>query len=139
MLIEDDERIREIFRTVKTIAAVGCSPHEGAKHYVPEFLMEQGYTVIPVNPGYEEVLGQKCYPNLAAIPVKVDMVDCFRPARDIPALAEEAIAIGASVFWMQLGIWHKEAAKRLADAGVKVVMDRCPCKEIPRLFPGKTC
>lgn len=139
MLIEDDERIREIFRTVKTIAAVGCSPHEGAKHYVPEFLMEQGYTVIPVNPGYEEVLGQKCYPNLAAIPVKVDMVDCFRPARDIPALAEEAIAIGAGVFWMQLGIWHEEAAKRLADTGVKVVMDRCPCKEIPRLFPGKTC
>lgn len=139
MIIEDDEDIREIFRTVRTIAAVGCSPHEGAKNYVPAFLMEQGYTVIPVNPGYEEVLGQKCYPNLAAIPVRVDMVDCFRPAQDIPAIAEEAIAIGAKVFWMQMGILHNEAASRLAGAGVKVVMNRCPCKEVPRLFPGKKC
>ncbi|MCM1512390.1 MAG: CoA-binding protein [Oxalobacter formigenes] len=139
MIIEDDEAIREIFRTVKTIAAVGCSPHEGAKNYVPEFLMEQGYTVIPVNPGYEEVLGRKCYPNLTAIPVKVDMVDCFRPAEDIPAITEEAIAIGVDVFWMQLGIRHKEAADRLARAGIKVIMNRCPCKEVPRLFPGKKC
>ena len=138
MLIEDDEGIREILKTVKTVAVVGCSPNTGPKNYVPEFLMKQGYTVIPVNPGYEEVLGQKCYPNLAAIPVKVDMVDCFRPAQDMPALAEEAIAIGAGVFWMQLGIRNEEAAKRLADAGIKVVMDRCPHREIPRLFSGET-
>lgn len=137
MIVDDDAGIRDIFKTVKTVAVVGCSPNPGPKNYVPTYLREEGYRIIPVNPLYEEVLGEKCYPTLKDIPEKVDMVECFRPSRDIPPIAEEAIAIGAKVLWMQQGIINDEAAKRASDAGLKVVMDRCPCAEIPRLVAGR--
>ncbi|NLC24047.1 CoA-binding protein [Oxalobacter vibrioformis] len=137
MIIDDDVGIREIFQTIKTVAVVGCSPNAGPKNYVPSYVKEEGYRIIPVNPLYDEVLGEKCYPSLKDIPEKVDMVECFRPSGDIPLIAEDAIAIGARVLWMQQGIINDEAAKRASEAGLKVVMDRCPCAEIPRLIPGR--
>ena len=137
MIVEDDDSIRELLLSVKTIAVVGISPNEGPKNYVARFLVEQGYHVIPVNPRYDDVLGRKCYASLRDIPEQVDMVDCFRPSADIPPIAEDAIAIGAKVLWMQSGIINHEAAKRASDAGLKVVMDRCPCAEIPRLVAGR--
>ncbi len=137
MIIEDDDGIREIFETIKTVAVVGCSPNSGAKNYVPAFMQEEGYRIIPVNPRYEEILGEKCYASLKDIPEKVDMVECFRPSEDIPPIAEDAIAIGAKVLWMQFGIINEEAAQKASDAGLKVVMDRCPCAEIPRLVKGR--
>lgn len=137
MIIDDDAGIREIFQTIKTVAVVGCSPNDGPKNYVPTYMKEEGYRIIPVNPLYDEVLGEKCYPSLKDIPEKVDMVECFRPSRDIPPIAEDAIAIGAKVLWMQQGIINDEAARRASEAGLTVVMDRCPCAEIPRLVPGR--
>lgn len=137
MIIDDDAGLREIFQTIKTVAIVGCSPGEGPKNYVPRYMMQEGYRVIPVNPRYEEILGEKCYPTLKDIPFPVDMVECFRPSQDIPPIAEDAIAIGAKVLWMQLGIINEAAAKRASEAGLKVVMNRCPCAEVPRLIDGR--
>lgn len=137
MIIEDDAGIRDIFTTVKTVAIVGCSPNAGPKNYVSAYMKNEGYRIIPVNPLYDEVLDEKCYPNLRAIPEKVDMVECFRPAKDILPIARDAIAIGAKVLWMQQGIINEAAAKEASDAGLKVVMDRCPCAEIPRLLQGR--
>jgi hypothetical protein len=99
-------------------------------------MLDHGYTVIPVNPAYQEVLGQKCYPSLKDIPVRVDMVDCFRKSEEIPALATDAIAIGARVLWMQLGVVNETAKRTALDAGLEVVMDRCVKIEHARLFGG---
>jgi predicted CoA-binding protein len=89
-----------------------------------------------VNPQYREVLNEKCYSSLRDIPFKVDVVDCFRKSEEIPALADDAIAIGAKVLWLQLGVIHHEAARRAAEAGLEVVMDRCMKIEHGRLFGG---
>jgi len=137
MIITDDAGICDIFQSIKTVAVVGCSPNPGPKNYVPTYMREEGYRVIPVNPRYDALFGEKCYATLKDIPEKVDMVECFRPAEDILPIAEEAIAIGAKVLWMQLGIINEEAAKIASEAGLRVVMDRCPCAEIPRVVPGR--
>jgi predicted CoA-binding protein len=92
--------------------------------------------VIPVNPQYQEVLGEKCYASLKDIPEKVDIVDCFRRSEDIGPIADEAIAIGARVLWMQLGVINHEAAEKARKAGLDVVMDRCVKIEHARLFGG---
>jgi predicted CoA-binding protein len=92
--------------------------------------------VIPVNPAYQEVLGQRCFPNLAAIGEPVDMVDCFRKPADIPPIAREAVAIRAKVLWMQLGIRNEEAAQFALDGGLDVVMDRCVKIEHARILGG---
>ncbi|MDL2284714.1 CoA-binding protein [Oxalobacter sp. OttesenSCG-928-P03] len=134
MIVESDRGIRDILQNVRTIAAVGCTPHPGAGNMVPLFLMERGFNVIPVNPEHDEVFGLKCYSSLKDIPVKIDMVDCFIPSDAVFPVAEEAIAIGAGVLWMQLGVINEKAAGRASDAGLKVVMNRCPHIEIPRLF-----
>ena len=107
-------------------------------YFVGKYLLEHGYTMIPVNPNYREVLGQPCYPNLPAAraPGAIDIVDCFRKAEDIGPLAEEAIAIGAKTLWMQLGIVNQAAAEKARDAGLDVVMDRCVKIEHGRLFGG---
>jgi predicted CoA-binding protein len=135
MLITTDPDLKRLFETVRTIAVVGCSPKpERPGHYVAKYLQDLGYRVIPVNPGQTEILGEKCYASLRDIPEPVDMVDCFRRAEDIPPVVEDAIAIGAKFIWMQLGIVNDEAAKRALEAGIEVVMDRCPKIDYPRLF-----
>ena len=135
MIINDDAGLRRILENHKVIAMVGISPKEDRpSNAVARFLMARGYTVIPVNPGQSEILGQRCYPSLKDIPVKVDMVDVFRKAEDVPPIADEAIAIGAKSLWLQLGIIHQDAAEKAAAAGLDVVMDRCPKIEMPRLF-----
>lgn len=135
MIINDDAGLRRILENHKVIAMVGISPKaDRPSNGVARFLMAQGYTVIPVNPGQTEILGQPCYPSLQDIPVKVDMVDVFRKAEDVPPIAAAAIAIGAKSLWLQLGIVSDEAAAQASAAGLDVVMDRCPKIEIPRLL-----
>jgi hypothetical protein len=118
--------IADILKSSKIIAVVGLSPKENRpSNQVARYLIDAGYTVIPVNPGQDEILGRKCYPNLAAIPVKVDVVDIFRKPEDVPPVVKEAIAIKAETVWMQLGISDEQAASMARNAGLKVVMDRC--------------
>ena len=99
-------------------------------------MQEHGYRVIPVNPAYDSVLGEKCYKSLRDIPEPVDMVDCFRKPKDIVPIAREAVAIGAKVLWMQIGIRNEEAARIALDAGMDVVMDRCVKIEHARILGG---
>jgi hypothetical protein len=135
MIVSDDAGIRRILETNKTIAIVGLSPKEDRpSNGVARFLMARGYTVIPVNPGQGEILGQPCYASLKDIPVKVDMVDVFRNAADVPPIAAAAIEIGARTLWLQLDIVHEGAAQIAAAAGLDVVMDRCPKIEYPRVM-----
>jgi predicted CoA-binding protein len=136
-MVDDIPGLRRILTQNRVIAIVGLS----ANWYRPSFfaakyMLDHGYTVIPVNPAYQEVLGQKCYANLRQIPGKVDIVDCFRRAEDVPALVDDAVAIGARVLWMQLGVVNTEAARRAEAAGLEVVMDRCVKIEYARLFGG---
>ncbi len=99
-------------------------------------MLHHGYRVVPVNPRYEEVLGEQCYPSVPDIPFKVDMVDCFRKPDEIPMLAEQAIAANAKCLWLQLGIVHEQAEQTARDAGLEVVSDRCVKIEHGRLFGG---
>lgn len=127
MIISDDpELIRRVLIAAKTVAVVGCSPNPGRdSHRVAEYLIGKGYDVIPVNPGAAEILGRKCYPDLASIPRKIDIVDVFRAPEHAPAAADGAVAAGAECLWLQQGVVHEEAARRASDAGLYVVMDRC--------------
>lgn len=133
----DIPTLRRILGTCRTLAVVGLSANwYRPSYFAAKYMLDHGYTVIPVNPSYGEVLGQKCYPSLRDIPVKVDMVDCFRKSEEMPAIAEEAIAIGAKVLWMQLGVANEAARARARAAGLEVVMDRCVKIEHARLFGG---
>lgn len=135
MIIDDDAGIRRILENHKVIAMVGLSPKEDRpSNVVARYLMALGYTVIPVNPGQREILGQPCYPSLKDIPGKVDMVDVFRNSADVPPIAAAAIAIGAKTLWLQLGVINQDAAEAAAAAGLDVVMDRCPKIEHARLL-----
>jgi predicted CoA-binding protein len=127
MMSNEEAVIRKILDGTRTIAVVGLSSRpERAGYYVPAYLQEQGYRIIPVNPFLEgEVLGEKPYPDLASVPEPVDLVLLFRQSEAVPPFAEEAIRIGAKAVWMQLGIAHPEAAERARAAGLAVVMDRC--------------
>jgi predicted CoA-binding protein len=128
--MQTDEEITRILRECKTIAVVGCSPRpDRDSHEVAEYLISAGYRVIPVNPKETEILGERCYPTVSAIPERVDLVDVFRRPEDVPAVAEDALRKGVRAFWMQLGIRHAEAAARLRAAGVAVVEDRCTLVE----------
>lgn len=135
MIISDDAGLRRILENHKVIAMVGLSQKEDRpSNIVARYLMARGYTVIPVNPGQDEILGQRCYASLKDIPVKVDMVDVFRKSADVPPFAEDAIAISAKSLWMQIGIINEDAAKKASAAGLDVVMDRCPKIEYARLL-----
>ncbi len=135
--MDDINTLRRILKTNRTIAIVGLSANWWRPSYfVAKYLQEHGYRVIPVNPAYQEVLGEKCYANLKDVPEKIDMVDCFRKAEEIPALTQEAIAIGAKCLWMQLGVVNEAAAIAARNAGLDVVMDRCVKIEHGRLFGG---
>jgi predicted CoA-binding protein len=134
---EDINTLRRILKHSKTIAVVGLSANWWRpSFFAAKYLQEHGYRVIPVNPQYQEVLGHKCYPTLSDIPDKVDIVDCFRRSEDIGPIAQEAIAIGAKVLWMQLGVINHDAADKARKAGLDVVMDRCVKIEHARLFGG---
>lgn len=136
-MIDDVAGLRRILLKHRTIAVVGLSAHwHRPSFFAAKYMLDHGYTVIPVNPVYPEVLGQKCYPSLREVPQRVDIVDCFRRAGEMPALADEAIAIGAKVVWMQLGVVNAEAARKAEAAGLEVVMDRCIKIEHARLFGG---
>jgi predicted CoA-binding protein len=118
--------IKQILSESKTIAVVGLSPkEEKASHRVALYLREHGYRIIPVNPGYSEILGEKCYKSLKGIPERIDIVDIFRKAEDVPPVVDDAIAVGAKVVWIQLGIVNEEAAAKARGAGLEVVMDKC--------------
>jgi predicted CoA-binding protein len=127
--------LRRVLQHCRTVAVVGAST-DGSRpsNGVAKYLLEHGYTVIPVNPRYDEVLGLTCYPDLRSVPVRVDMVDVFRKPADAPAVAREAIAIGAKVLWLQLGVISEEARDIAEAAGMAVVMDRCVKIEHARLL-----
>ncbi|HEJ9416783.1 TPA: CoA-binding protein [Proteus mirabilis] len=128
-----DSEIYDILRSVKTIALVGASHKEDRPSYkVMKFLLEQGYEVIPVNPDMagETILGQQCYGHLQDIPVAIDMVDVFRQSAAALEIAKEAIKINAKVLWLQIGVINEEAKALAEQSGLRVVMDRCPKKEI---------
>ena len=132
-----DEYLRDILESVKTIAMVGASPDKTKFSYgVLRVLHETGYDMIPVNPKPEitEIRNLKVYPNLAAIDRPVDMVEVFRKSEDLYGVAEEAIAIGAKVLWGQIGVINHDAARLAEEAGLKVVMNRCPKIELFRPF-----
>jgi predicted CoA-binding protein len=127
--------IRKILKQ-KNIAVVGMSKNEGKPaHFVPKYLIEHGYNVIPVNPTITEVLGRKSYPSIADIPDEVDVVDVFRRSEDIPPVVNDAInKKGIKVIWMQSGIYNEEAERKAKENGIDVVFNRCMMVEHNQLF-----
>jgi predicted CoA-binding protein len=137
--LNDPARIREALESARTVAVVGCSPNPARpSHSIAGYLMENGYRVIPVNPGHRQILGETCYRSLADVPeeVRIDIVDVFRRSEFVAPVAAEAIARGVGFFWMQYGIEDPEAAARLEAAGIPVAMDRCILVEHGRLGIG---
>lgn len=123
---EINDSIPEILKEYRKIAVVGISTKpERDSHSIAKFMQLQGYQIYPVNPNYEKVLGETCYPGLSDLPDQVDLVDIFRKPDQVMPVVEEAIKIGAKAIWMQLGVVNSEAAKVALDAGLKVVMNRC--------------
>ena len=136
----DAATLRRILGRCRRIAVVGISAEwHRPSYFVGKYLLEHGYTMVPVNPKYSEVLGQRCYPSVpsaASSGLQIDLVDCFRRAEDIEPIADEAIAIGAKCLWMQLGVVNEAAAAKARAAGLDVVTDRCVKIEHGRLFGG---
>ena len=133
----DIRTLRRILNEYKRVAVVGLSADwSRPSNFAAKYLLDHGFEVIPVNPKYDEILGQKCYPDLLSIPTPVDIVDLFQRVDRIPPFVDQAIEIGARVVWMQLGIIHEEAAQKARDAGLEVIMDRCMKIEYARLFGG---
>jgi predicted CoA-binding protein len=128
------EEMTKLLRSAKTIAVIGASlKPERPAHWISVYLKEQGYRVIPVNPGHAEILGERCYKSLSEVPEPVDIVDIFREPGAVPAIVEEAIACKAKAIWMQEGIVHNAAAEKARAAGLLVVMNKCIYKEHARL------
>ncbi|MFT7460659.1 MAG: putative CoA-binding protein [Planctomycetota bacterium] len=133
----DINTLRRILNDYKRVAVVGLSADwSRPSFFAAKYLLDHGFEIIPVNPKYDEILGQKCYPDLLSIPTPVDVVDLFQRAERIPPFVDDAIAIKAKLVWMQLGIVHEEAAEKARNAGLEVVMDRCMKIEYARLFGG---
>lgn len=130
-------QLRRILKENHTIAVVGLSADWfRPSYFAAKYMQEHGYRIIPVNPKYDEILGEKCYPDLKSIPEKVDIVDVFRKPQDCVPIAREAVEIGAKVLWLQIGVINDEAAGIAEAAGLDVVMDRCVKIEYARLFGG---
>ena len=133
----DIETIRSILKENKSIAVVGLSANwNRPSFFAAKYMQQKGYKIIPVNPRYSEILGEKCYKSLLDIKEKVDIVDCFRKSDDILPIATDAIKIKARVLWMQLSVFNEDAAILSRNAGLKVVQDRCVKIEHARLFGG---
>lgn len=124
--MNNDQMMKELLLSSKTIASVGLSSNQQKESYgIASYLKEQGYRIIPVNPTANEIFGEKAYPDLSSIPEKVDIVQVFRKPEDVPPVVDEAIKIGAKAIWMQEGITHEESAQKAREAGLQVVMDAC--------------
>lgn len=136
-IVDDIAGLRRILRNSRTLAVVGLSAQwHRPSYFAAKYMRDHGYRIFPVNPRYDEVLGQRCYPDLQSVPEPIDIVDCFRKAEEIPAITDAAIAVGAKVLWMQLGIVNDEAAQRASAAGLDVVMNRCVKIEHARILGG---
>lgn len=121
-----DGAIERILERTRSIAVVGLSPNPmRPSHAVARYLQRVGYRVVPVNPGIKEALGERAYPDLRAVPDRIDLVDVFRRSEHVPAIVEDAIAVGAGAIWLQDGVVHQAAAQRARAAGLDVVMDDC--------------
>jgi len=124
--MNNDNLLKEILLSTKTIASVGLSSNPEKESYgIALYLKGQGYRIIPVNPTTPEVFGEKSYPDLESVPEKIDVVQVFRKPEDVPPVVDDAIKVGAKVVWMQEGIVNEEAAQKARDAGLQVVMDAC--------------
>jgi len=135
--MSDIRTLRQVLQNHRTIAVVGLSADWfRPSYFAAKYMQEHGYRIIPVNPKYTEILGEACYPSLKDIPHAVDIVDVFRKPADTPAIAQEAVDIGAKVFWLQLGVINEDAQAVAQDAGLTVVVDRCVKIEHARLFGG---
>lgn len=136
-MADDMNALRRILHNCRTIAVVGLSADwNRPSFFAAKYMQEHGYRVIPVNPRYPEILGEKCYARLEDIPEPVDMVDVFRRSEDVGPIADSAVAIGAKCLWQQLGVLNHEADGRARAAGLETVMDRCVKIEHARLFGG---
>ena len=136
--MNNDQEMKDILLSVKTVASVGLSSSDEKESYwIVFFLKEVGFRMIPVNPKATEILGEKAYPSLSDIPDKVDVVQVFRKSEDVPPIVDEAIKIGAKVVWMQEGIINEEAAQKAREAGLQVVMNACMRATYKRLIGNK--
>ena len=136
MRLESDEAIAQLLAQVKRIALVGASAKpERPSHRVMQFLLDEGYEVLPINPSLagQKLLGQTVYATLADLPTRVDMADIFRDAASLPEVTQAVVAAGIPAVWTQLGVVHSEAEQNAVGAGLQLVVDRCPAIEIPRL------
>lgn len=134
---DDIPTLRRILKDCRTIAVVGLSAEwHRPSFFAAKYLQDHGYRIVPVNPKYPEILGEKSYPRLEDIPFPVDMVDVFRKEQDIPPIAKSAVAIGAKCLWQQLGLKSEEADRIATEAGLDSVWDRCVKIEHARLFGG---
>ena len=136
-MADDIPTLRRILRSARILAVVGLSAEwHRPSFFAAKYMQEHGYRIIPVNPRYGEILGERCHASLETIEEPVDIVDVFRKTEDVLPIARQAIAIGAKCLWQQIGVKNLEAAKLAADAGLDVVMDRCVKIEHARLFGG---
>ena len=136
MRLESDEAIAQLLVQVKRIALIGASARpERPSHRVMQFLLDEGYEVLPTNPGLagQRLLGQTVYASVADLPTSVDMADIFRDAASLPEVAQDVVDAGIPTMWTQLGVVNAEAERTALDAGLQLVVDRCPAVEIPRL------
>ena len=136
MRVESDEAIAQLLEQVKRIALVGASAKpERPSHRVMQFLLDEGYEVLPINPGLagQNLLGQTVYASLADLPTSVDMADIFRESESLPGVTQDVVAAGIPAMWTQLGVVHSQAEQTAIGAGLQLVVDRCPAIEIPRL------
>ncbi len=137
MRVDDVAGLRRVLRLNRRIAVVGLSASwNRPSYFAAKYMLERGYDIVPVNPGAEEILGRKCYPDLASVPGPIDMVDVFRKPADALPIAAEAVRLGARCLWLQLGVINEEAAALADAAGLDVVMDRCVKIEFARLHGG---
>ena len=135
--MSDIVTLRRILAESRTIAVVGLSADWfRPSYFAAKYMQEHGYRIVPVNPRYPEILGERCYPTLSAIPFKVDIVDVFRKTADVLPIAEEAVAIGAKCLWQQIGVINEHAQALALQNGLDSVVDRCVKIEHARLFGG---